>query len=59
MLQHISTATFIEGLVLITVIYYAIVAGIFYAKKIANRLQRRIKDGDDILEDDQLFEDKV
>lgn len=41
MLQLISTKSFIEGAVLLTAIYYAVVATLYYPKEIKSWLYRR------------------
>ena len=48
MLQHFSTKTFIEGIVLLAAIYYTGVAVLYYPKEIRNWLRKRIgiKTGD-------------
>ncbi len=44
MLQTISTKTFIEGITLLTAIYYTVVAALYYPKEIKNWLQKHNKD---------------
>ena len=61
MLQPISTKAFIEGIIILTAIYYALVAALCYPKEIRNRIRKRLlKRVDDSPDDEVLnMKDKV
>ena len=40
MLHHISTSVFVEGIALLTAIYYIAVVALYYPKEIKNRFKR-------------------